>query len=90
MGSAKSDDEAAIWLKNGRAEVRRSEERWRRSTSSQAKPLDAALLDENLNGQRIDDIAVVTRRKVPFAFVTDAKACPSIRHCYWRLQRRAK
>jgi CheY-like chemotaxis protein len=35
------------------------------------KELDAALLDGNLNGRPVDEIAVaLTRRKVPFVFVT--------------------
>ena len=33
--------------------------------------IDAALLDGNLRGRRVDDIAAaLTRRKIPFAFVT--------------------
>ena len=36
-----------------------------------SRPPDAALLDGNLNGRRVDDIALaLTRRNVPFAFVT--------------------
>jgi len=36
-----------------------------------SQPLDAALLDGNLNGRPVDDIAAaLTRRKVPYAFVT--------------------
>jgi two-component SAPR family response regulator len=35
------------------------------------KPLDAALLDGNLHGRPVDDIAAtLTRCKVPFVFVT--------------------
>jgi CheY-like chemotaxis protein len=37
----------------------------------EGRPLDAALLDANLNGRSVDDIAAaLTRRGVPFAFVT--------------------
>jgi CheY-like chemotaxis protein len=42
-------------------------------------PLDGALLDANLNGRRTDEIALsLTRRGVPFAFVTgyDREALP--------------
>jgi CheY-like chemotaxis protein len=36
-----------------------------------SKELDAALLDGNLHGQPVDEIAAaLTRRKVPFLFVT--------------------
>jgi two-component sensor histidine kinase/CheY-like chemotaxis protein len=47
-------------------------------------PLDAALLDGNLRGQPVDDIAAaLTRRKIPFAFVTGyghQSLPPSFRH----------
>ena len=34
-------------------------------------PIDAALLDANLAGRRVDDIAAaLTRRSIPFAFVS--------------------
>jgi CheY-like chemotaxis protein len=37
----------------------------------ESQPLDAALLDGNLDGRPVDDIAAaLTRRRVPFAFVT--------------------
>jgi CheY-like chemotaxis protein len=37
----------------------------------ESKALDAALLDGNLHGRPVDDIAAaLTRRKVPFLFVT--------------------
>jgi CheY-like chemotaxis protein len=37
----------------------------------ESRPLDAALLDGNLRGRPVDEIAaMLTRRKVPFAFVT--------------------
>jgi CheY-like chemotaxis protein len=37
----------------------------------QSQPLDAALLDGNLNGRPVDDIAAaLTRNNVPFAFVS--------------------
>jgi len=37
----------------------------------ESQRLDAVLLDGNLNGRRVDDIApALTRRNIPFAFVT--------------------
>jgi CheY-like chemotaxis protein len=37
----------------------------------ESQPLDGALLDANLKGRPVDDIAAaLTRRKVPFVFVT--------------------